>query len=499
MSKLALYAAIGGTGTLAAAAVLVATGVIDLDKLLGRKAAPVKAALVAPEVDTPSQPAAPSAPDAALKADPAQLPAAKPDQSEEAVLQPPQDKPFETPQPVPDQPLAEPQSAPEPAVQTAEPPKAAAALGPRFDLVRAEPGGSTLVAGTGTPGATLEVMVDGDAMANTQIGPDGRFVVFLDLVASDQSHVLRLLQKLGAEELTSDEEVIIAPVSVVATAKPKPRDEQVAALDPGKPGLTETEPAAPETKPAQPAPETRAKAPQEVQIAQPETVPAKAPQVAQTAPDVTTELAAVAPLPAEAPEVIAKDAAPAPKAAPPPINPAPATQAPAVLLSSSRGVEVLPTAPLAPGDVALDSINYDEAGEVLLSGRGDQTAFVRVYLDNAPVTTSRIRADGRWRVTLPAIDTGTYTLRVDQLDAAGEVIARVESPFLRESPEALAAAPVGGPITAITVQPGNTLWAIARNRYGEGMDYIKVFEANKDRIRDPDLIYPGQIFDLPSQ
>jgi len=48
-----------------------------------------------------------------------------------------------------------------------------------------------------------------------------------------------------------------------------------------------------------------------------------------------------------------------------------------------------------------------------------------------------------------------------------------------------------------TVQPGYTLWAIARNRYGRGILYVQVFEANRDKIRDPDLIYPGQVFQLP--
>jgi len=48
-----------------------------------------------------------------------------------------------------------------------------------------------------------------------------------------------------------------------------------------------------------------------------------------------------------------------------------------------------------------------------------------------------------------------------------------------------------------TVQPGNTLWAIARDKYGEGILYVAVFEANKDLNRNPDLIYPGQIFRLP--
>ena len=42
-----------------------------------------------------------------------------------------------------------------------------------------------------------------------------------------------------------------------------------------------------------------------------------------------------------------------------------------------------------------------------------------------------------------------------------------------------------------------TLWGIARDNYGEGILYVRVFEANRGAIRDPDLIYPGQVFDLP--
>ena len=48
-----------------------------------------------------------------------------------------------------------------------------------------------------------------------------------------------------------------------------------------------------------------------------------------------------------------------------------------------------------------------------------------------------------------------------------------------------------------TVQPGSTLWAIAKESYGAGIEYFKVFNANKERIRDPDLIYPGQVFEIP--
>jgi nucleoid-associated protein YgaU len=50
----------------------------------------------------------------------------------------------------------------------------------------------------------------------------------------------------------------------------------------------------------------------------------------------------------------------------------------------------------------------------------------------------------------------------------------------------------------VTVQPGFTLWGIATENYGDGFLYVRVFEANKDQIRDPDLIYPGQIFTVPA-
>ena len=99
------------------------------------------------------------------------------------------------------------------------------------------------------------------------------------------------------------------------------------------------------------------------------------------------------------------------------------------------------------------------------------------------------------------VKAGVYTLRLDQLDQSGKVSSRIESPFKREDRSVLVdqmqdiASPAR--INVITVQPGNTLWAISRERYGRGILYVQVFDANKDKIRNPDLIYPGQIFDLP--
>jgi len=55
------------------------------------------------------------------------------------------------------------------------------------------------------------------------------------------------------------------------------------------------------------------------------------------------------------------------------------------------------------------------------------------------------------------------------------------------------------PPVSITVQPGFTLWGIARDSFGDGVMYVQVYNANRDKIRDPDLIYPGQVFTIPAK
>ena len=47
------------------------------------------------------------------------------------------------------------------------------------------------------------------------------------------------------------------------------------------------------------------------------------------------------------------------------------------------------------------------------------------------------------------------------------------------------------------VQPGDTLWAIAKKYYGDGNQYPKIYNANKDKIKNPNLIYPGQKLVIP--
>ncbi|MCP5036323.1 MAG: LysM peptidoglycan-binding domain-containing protein [Rhodobacteraceae bacterium] len=182
---------------------------------------------------------------------------------------------------------------------------------------------------------------------------------------------------------------------------------------------------------------------------------------------------------------------------------------PRVMIAGSEGITIVQQGghgPVALESVTLDAITYDAIGEVQLSGRGAGAGNVRVYLDNNPIRTAAITESGQWRTGLPEVESGIYTLRVDELREDGTVTSRIETPFKREDADQLAAvaAEVAGdsgkaPVQAVTVQPGSTLWAIAKENYGEGTLYVRVFEANRDQIRDPDWIYPGQVFAIPGE
>lgn len=183
--------------------------------------------------------------------------------------------------------------------------------------------------------------------------------------------------------------------------------------------------------------------------------------------------------------------------------PAAGSEQPATaLIADQDGVRVL-AGPDVLDAIALDTITYDPSGEVLLAGRAVGDGFVQVYVDSQPITTSRIAEDGNWRTDLPQVDTGVYTLRIDEVADDGTVTSRIETPFKREEPAAVAAvmaedtAADGFEVAVRTVQRGATLWAIAREELGDGILYVAVYEANRDLIRDPDLIYPGQVFRIP--
>ena len=354
---------------------------------------------------------------------------------------------------------------------------------PSFDVVRVDPDGSTVVAGKAEPGSKIVLRVDGVEISATTADDTGNFVGLFVLDSSAAPRMLTMSSILPDQtEVAAAAEVALAPTQAPIVVAAVEQDPDATSVQP--------EPAA--------------------------------------------------------------------------IAPATPT-APAALLVTKDGVKVLQSGEQAAAsdgtaNLSIDTISYTASGDVQLSGRAGSDTVVRIYLDNAPLIDVMADETGLWASTMPPITPGIYTLRVDQLAADGTVSARVETPFKRETQDALAAAtqapdtaveiavaepatepapaadlaatatpakpPVDPAVTAtaepavpalaensaapvasaaakptppvsITVQPGFTLWGIASQQFGDGVMYVQVFEANKDKIRDPDLIYPGQVFVIP--
>ncbi len=168
---------------------------------------------------------------------------------------------------------------------------------------------------------------------------------------------------------------------------------------------------------------------------------------------------------------------------------------PFIVQDDGKDLKVLAPIQVSSVDsITLDTISYTENSSTELAGRARLTYSVRIYLNNKLESEAKVSESGAWKAALSDVQAGVYTLRLDEVSENGKVEGRLELPFKREE-EALIQAMGEG---SITVQPGNSLWRIARKYYGKGIQYVEIFERNSHLIRDPDLIYPGQIFSLPN-
>lgn len=87
-------------------------------------------------------------------------------------------------------------------------------------------------------------------------------------------------------------------------------------------------------------------------------------------------------------------------------------------------------------------------------------------------------------------DYGTKTATVEQPPADTSQPPTVTVEQERDTSTAPAA-------KTYTVKKGDSLWAIAAKYYGKGAEYTKIYNANTDKISNPNLIYPGQVLTIP--
>lgn len=170
-------------------------------------------------------------------------------------------------------------------------------------------------------------------------------------------------------------------------------------------------------------------------------------------------------------------------------------------------------------NVTIGIVEAAENGTLFVSGNAASGASVRIYLNDTYLGTANVAGDGRWSIKIEkGVSPGQYKVRVDDVEpASGKVLSRSEVTFdyTAKIAETAAAAVNQQSATAqaqqsgeqpsivvpaigtATVRHGDNLWRISQRTYGEGLRYTVIHDANKDQIRDPDLIFPGQVFVLP--
>lgn len=166
------------------------------------------------------------------------------------------------------------------------------------------------------------------------------------------------------------------------------------------------------------------------------------------------------------------------------------------LASAGQGAAAAPPSAVGVrnGRLSLDFIEYGSNGDVILEGRAAPGDRVVAQIGGSAIGTATAGADGKWHI-LPKqnISPGRYNLVVKEQNSEGKQLAQVASPFERATlPEPI-------PAGLVIVQPGNSLWRIARRSYGHGVRYTEIYHANRNQISNPSLIYPGQLLHVPAQ
>lgn len=184
--------------------------------------------------------------------------------------------------------------------------------------------------------------------------------------------------------------------------------------------------------------------------------------------------------------------------------------------ASSDAASSEPAGSSLAGIVSVEAVET-EKGRLFVAGNSAPGSSVRIYVGDEHVGDVTANKDGRWLLeTNKVLSVGQHNVRADIVTAGGnDVIARAAVTFEREKDDIILRAVSSsstasgsgstGSISSVNVatlpnviiRRGDNLWRISQRLYGEGLRYTTIYQANKGQIRDPDLIYPGQVFLTP--
>jgi nucleoid-associated protein YgaU len=336
---------------------------------------------------------------------------------------------------------------------------------PSFDIARIEPTGEAVIAGRAAPGATVELLRNGQPLDRAVADQAGQFAMIPPPLPSGKYDLTLRAKQPDGKQATSKQSVAVA---IEPNAKEQP---VVALMTPGKPAVVLSQPVA--KNPAG-------------------TVVVEAVEIQ---PDGKFHVSGRA-RPGAAVRFYLNDSFVAPVTAGPDGR---------LTVTINEGV--------APGGyrVRLDEV---EAGSGTVRARAEVpfTVPAKVITGSAAtparapkqpeiaaaappqVAAGGVSSPPSQRATAaatpPPSQPAAAAAPSPQLPAAGNA-----APPAASSPSAV----VVPKIATATVSPGDSLWRISELTYGAGMSYGVIYKANQEQIRNPHLIYPGQIFVLPTQ
>ena len=408
-----------------------------------------------------------------------------------------------------------------------------------FGLLRAEPDGSVVIAGSGRPGSEIEIFANGMLLGKSTVASSGDWVFVPDVrIAPGGTEIT--LGETGKKGLAPESFVVAInedktsePLVVASTpgaasqvlqglpSAPAEDTTELAALDGAVPAAaasmsaTATAPAspaiasAPEAPPTPPAPAAM----QPAAPADPAPIPAAETASSAAPPPVAAPPAATPPA-AVPPAAVAAAPEPSVPAAPPEPAMAVASATPA---APSTPVAAVPDNVVPP---TIDAVEV-EGDRSFFAGSGTDGTTVRLYVDDIFIADTLV-SSGRWLIEAGKVLTRpSQRVRIDMLQAgSGDVLARAEVDFSIELPAdntavaatepapsappvEVAAAPAPGPAAATEapapdvptmvavsignvddqrfaagkaiIRRGDNLWTIARRAYGEGIKYTTIY------------------------
>ena len=141
--------------------------------------------------------------------------------------------------------------------------------------------------------------------------------------------------------------------------------------------------------------------------------------------------------------------------------------------------------------LSLDIVEFDENKSLTVTGRALPNSNIKVFLSENLTIETTSNKNGNWSVKFDNLNFLGYDLEITtNID---NQLVKLKTKIFKKKID-----PKIFLERQVVVQNGNSLWRIARKTLGGGIFYSEIFKSNVDKITNPNLIFPGQVFNIPN-